>query len=99
MLMMMLNMIIVTRRSRGDERSLATSTFRLSVSVLKAFTFIDERENKATSEEEKKAEQKRKMRRSKICPMSMPPPMYTEREVMYTNHLKTHLTPSSPMKG
>ena len=56
MLMMMFNMMIVTSRSLGEERSLATSCLRLSASVLKALTFIEESEKRATSEEEKKAE-------------------------------------------
>jgi hypothetical protein len=63
---MILNMMIVTRRSLGEASSLATSCFRLSGSDLNDLTFIEERENRATSEEEKNPEQKRKRSRSRI---------------------------------
>src|ERR1700733_5695155 len=63
----MLSMIKVTRRSRGEVNKWATSCLRLSGSFLNALTFIEDRENRATSEEEKNPEQKRKRNKKMIC--------------------------------
>src|ERR1700722_2669173 len=63
----MLSMIRVTRRSRGEVSKWATSCLRLSGSFLNALTFMEDRENRATSEEEKNPEQKRKRNKKMIC--------------------------------
>lgn len=56
---MTFNAKIVMIKSRGEESKFAASCLRRSGSILKTLTFIEDKENKATSEQEKKAEQRR----------------------------------------
>src|SRR5579862_1223080 len=80
-LTMMLRMMIVMSKSRGELKSFATSCLRRSLSERNTFTFIDERENRAASDVEKNAENTIKAHKKKMRAAITAVPFYLSESI------------------